>query len=377
MIDLCLVCLSYPPDKLGSEGFYVYNVFQHIKNKFNSIVLTRFWSKKIQGQDKVVQVQTISVKKIGTYIWARRVANLIKKVYKPKFVHAFGFRAAYASHLAKKRYSVTLHMSDVNYITSSSLMRKISKSFLAAAEDIFLTNEASRNLFLRYFPDLMKKSRVMPLGVDTDRFSPYIGTGDLKEKLGLRGKVILHVSGELNENQAVDKLIDAFHILRGKTDISLVIIGKPSGSFREKYTKIRHANPDIVFLQYVPHDEIHKYYGLADVFITLPLKYDGVGLSILEAMAAGKVVVSTPSPVYKETGAEYIITISDPSDPFKIAETLKSVIIDPKFMKNMGYKAREYVLRNYSNKKLISDLIDYYTSKVKDTSRNASELGWS
>ncbi len=363
MTDLCFISNSFPPDKVGSKEYYAFHVYNRVKPIWDVKVITKHWLLKIQDEN-VIQLDFWKVRKIGTYLWAHKVAKVLKE-QNPKHVHAFDFRSIYSAYLSGLNFSGTLHHEDINYISKHFLLKRVFRKYFEKSDKVFVTNYKSLNLLKNSFKDITDKLELLPLGVDANKFSPFQKTNTIKKRLSLGENVILHVSGELTQNQELKNLIEAYRKLKKEINVSLLIIGKPSESFKDKYNQLVRNSPDVTFLEFVPHTEINKYYALADVFVTLPLKYDGVGLSILEAMASATPVICPPSEIYKEMGEENILTVPNVKDVKALTKILKAVLTDKKFSKTLGYKSRKYVMENYTIETMISKLSKYFEEKIK------------
>jgi glycosyltransferase involved in cell wall biosynthesis len=90
-------------------------------------------------------------------------------------------------------------------------------------------------------------------------------------------------------------------------------------------------------------------------FFVLNSKYEGSPHSLIEAMSCGALVIARASTGTKElieSGVDGILVV----DHEKLANVLKSCIGDQKTRLNMGVKAREKILRNYSREKIFSDI---------------------
>ncbi len=90
----------------------------------------------------------------------------------------------------------------------------------------------------------------------------------------------------------------------------------------------------------------------------------GIRVKILEAMAEGRPVISSA------IGAEGInavdgahLLIADTPDAF--ARQIRRLLKDKDEARRMGTHARAFIRENYDNKKLVSDLIDFYKTIMK------------
>lgn len=90
----------------------------------------------------------------------------------------------------------------------------------------------------------------------------------------------------------------------------------------------------------------------------------GVRVKIIEAMAEGKPVITTT------VGAEGLnatdgvnILIADTADAF--ARQIKRLLKDKEEIQRLGENARTFITENFDNKKIMTDLLEFYKSILK------------
>jgi len=139
-----------------------------------------------------------------------------------------------------------------------------------------------------------KNVETIPIGVDTKLFYPRKKL--TKKRLGInKGPLILYV-GVLEDRKNILLLIDVLSILvKDMPNIKLVVIGK--GKLKKilinKITKYNIGN-NIILIDSVLNEELPFFYSFSDLFIILS-KYEIFGIVLLESMACGTPVVSTPT----------------------------------------------------------------------------------
>lgn len=141
-----------------------------------------------------------------------------------------------------------------------------------------------------------------PVGLDMDIIPEIKESKDeIKEKTGLPlcKKIILFV-GRL---EAYKRPLDIFSLLNlTPEDFYFVIIG--NGSLKEEILKLIEKNSlqnRVKYIESIPNREIHYYYKASDFFVNLNSN-EIFGMSILEAMYQGCIVVARHAP-----GPDYII----------------------------------------------------------------------
>ncbi|MBP9752159.1 MAG: glycosyltransferase family 4 protein [Candidatus Moranbacteria bacterium] len=126
--------------------------------------------------------------------------------------------------------------------------------------------------------------------------------------------------GRLEERKNIVRIIEAFGILKEKYHIphELVLAGKPGHGYENIRRKIQGARYKIRETGYVSEGEKRELLKNADVFL-FPTLYEGFGLPVLEAQAAGVPVVASKTSSLPEVGGEGAL-YADPLSPEDIAE---------------------------------------------------------
>jgi glycosyltransferase involved in cell wall biosynthesis len=121
-----------------------------------------------------------------------------------------------------------------------------------------------------------------------------------KEKDEVRGRyhitkgrpILLFVGRVEDMRKGLDVLLRAFQIVVSKTDASLVVAGAGNQKpFRELLSSLGITGR-VIFTGFVDDVTLQKLYSTCDVYVC-PSRLEGFGLTLLDAMAAGKPVVAT------------------------------------------------------------------------------------
>jgi glycosyltransferase involved in cell wall biosynthesis len=116
---------------------------------------------------------------------------------------------------------------------------------------------------------------------------------EVKTKYGISGdKPILLFVGRVDDRRkGLDLLLRAFKIVLSKMDASLVICG--SGNQKPLRALLSSSDMNrVIFTGFVDDVILPKLYSLCAVYVC-PSRLEGFGLTLLDAMAAGKPVVAT------------------------------------------------------------------------------------
>lgn len=139
------------------------------------------------------------------------------------------------------------------------------------------------------------KISVIHNGVNRERFEAEIPEDRIektKKKLGIEGKYFLY-TGVFREHKNLVRLVEAFAEIAGKhPDANLVLAGKEDPGYRDvRDAIVRLGLSGRVRLPgFVDNDDIAPLYRGAEAYV-FPSLYEGFGLPVLEAMAAGIPVI--------------------------------------------------------------------------------------
>jgi glycosyltransferase involved in cell wall biosynthesis len=190
-------------------------------------------------------------------------------------------------------------------------------------------SEATREDLVRFYPFAATRARVIPHGVDEaffqlDRAAPE--------------RYVLCVS-TLHPHKNIDGLIRAY--TRRKRDFKLVLAGMRGLHAREVEKLI---TGDIRVTGWIPRAELLNLYARAMAFI-YPSKFEGFGMPVLEAMAAGIPVACSDIPPLREVAGDAALFF-DPLDEDGIASALERITSDQALRKQLAdagpKRAREF-----------------------------------
>jgi len=211
----------------------------------------------------------------------------------------------------------------------------------------------------------LHKVRVVPSGVNIERFHPGLNQDKIRQRYGLNqsDKVILF-AGALEPYKGCDYLVLSLSlIIENLPHARLIIIGK--GALKEKLKKMAREldiSDKVIFAGYVPEEDLPYYYAACDIFVLPSVSpLEGFGIVQLEAMACGKPVVTTTLPGPSEVDAEEVATIHvPPKDIEALANAVSKLLTDEDLAKKMGEDGRKLVEAKYTWSKIARDILSIY-----------------
>ncbi len=211
------------------------------------------------------------------------------------------------------------------------------------AQTVICVSENTKRDVTRLYRVSPEKIRVISEGYDVaqgERIDAIHGTPG-------RQKPYLLFIGRLEERKNVVRLIEAFELLkeRYQTPHELVLVGKPGYGYERIVRRARtsaHAS-EIKSLGYVSETEKWNLLSGAAVFV-FPSLYEGFGIPVLEAQAAGVPVVTSNLSSLPEVGGEGVVYV-DPSSPESIASGIERILSDEAFKNAIIEKATQNLSR--------------------------------
>jgi|SRR3989344_3595189 len=139
---------------------------------------------------------------------------------------------------------------------------------------------------------------VLPIFVDVDRIRQSRAPQEFADrftKFKTRVLVVARLEPEKNVELAIHSFAEG-----APSDSCLIIVG--SGSEREKLEQLAKESSASDRILFEGKQEAIPYYKIADL-VLVPSHYEGYGLVIIEALAAGKPVLATDIGIAREMGA--------------------------------------------------------------------------
>ncbi len=204
------------------------------------------------------------------------------------------------------------------------------------ARQVITVSHFSKADIEREFPAAVDKTKAIHNGI-LRPVGPRLNESELqlfREHRNLLQPLVLFVGNPM-PHKNLEGVFAAVQIASDRgCPVSLALAGCQPG----KLARFGTLPPRVSVLGYLSNEDLHKLYCAADVLI-LPSLYEGFGLTIVEAMAAGLPVITSNVTSMPEIAGNAAITI-DPRDYASIADALIRVIREPSVKQTMITKGR-------------------------------------
>ncbi len=213
-----------------------------------------------------------------------------------------------------------------------------------------------------------KKIKTIVNGISEERIKPIHTIKGIKEKLGIASNEFIILSiGRLAKQKGFEYLIDAMPKLSDQIGIGykVLIIGEgPLRNILEEKVKLLKVQGEVKFLGF--RKDISDLLAISDI-VVLPSLREGLSISLLEAMAAGKPIVTTTIGsnmeviTHRETGI-----LVPPKSSDKIVENILFLMKNKNLQKQLGNKAYQTFCECYTEERMLKEYIDEYIFICKE-----------
>ncbi|SNU04103.1 Glycosyltransferase involved in cell wall bisynthesis [Prevotellaceae bacterium MN60] len=177
-------------------------------------------------------------------------------------------------------------------------------------------------------------------------FAPHFSTdisseekAKVRERYKLPQRFILNV-GTIERRKNLALAVEAVELL--PQDIHLVAVGRQTSYVRD----LPHSDR-LHLLGGISNRELAAIYALAEAFV-YPSRYEGFGIPIIEAIAAGLPVVACTGSCLEEAGGPYSRYVG-PDDVIGMAEAIKMSLRGSRGRQDRIARSREYIRRFEGN----------------------------
>jgi glycosyltransferase involved in cell wall biosynthesis len=356
----------------GTEGQLLEIASRLDRRRFDVSVCVLKGTDVIADELRARGVQVIALDGEGT--WDVRVLYRLYRVLlaeRPDVIHAFLFWANFISRVLGRLLQVPVLISSYRDILLWARWHNRLCERLTArwAHAVTCCSEAVRRRALSEVGGDERKYVTIYNGVDTARFDSRQAPS--RSELGLREGVLVigTVCRLVEPTKGLRILLEAVAQLRKQASspgCQLLIVGEgPAyGNLREQSERLGIA-PWVVFAGV--RRDIPALLPLLDVFV-LPSLYEGFGIAILEAMAAGRPVIATETGgipevvIHRETGL-----LVPPGNPEALTDAIQWVLSHPEDAKTLGARGRERACKHFSIEAVVRQHEALYETCLRQT----------
>jgi phosphatidylinositol alpha-mannosyltransferase len=261
------------------------------------------------------------------------------------------------------RHSQTANVGTFHAYRRSNLMylygRPVLRPFFRKLHGRIAVSRAARSFVSEYFPG---DFRVIPNGIDYEQFA---AAACKIAKLD-DGKLNVLYVGRLEKRKGLSYLLRAWPRVHAAVKHARLVVvgeGRPLESYR-RWTQ-HHGDLDITFEGYVPREELVRYYQSCDVFCAPSTGQESFGIVLLEAMAAGRPIVTTEIPGYMEVVSDGVQgLLVPPKDVERLGDALIRALREPSLRAHLGQAGR-VTARQFAWERVAVQVAEYYVEVLR------------
>jgi glycogen(starch) synthase len=202
----------------------------------------------------------------------------------------------------------------------------------------------------KYYAVDLARVRIVPNGVDPEKFKSITDREAAKRQLGLGNEPCVLFVGSLIPRKGLPFLVEAAEkIVKEYSETKFVIVGEgPSKNQLLSNLATANLSGNFTLLGNVKEDMLPAVYNCADVF-ALPSIQEGQGIVLLEAQASAKPVVAFDVGGVNEAirnGETGLLVKRESSE--ELADALLKLLSDKALREKMGANGRRFVTENFT-----------------------------
>lgn len=252
---------------------------------------------------KIVKTYKPDVLYLHLYLPPLVVAIFSNQFKLAKIVHTYGvWHKEFASVNYEGRY-IKNKLTRFKYYLGLVARNFFQKLMLKKADGIIALSDFHKNQIVRNIGITKNKIRIISGGVNQKIFFPSKQTKDkLKKSLGFSKKRIVCIVSRIEPRKGIVEAIEAMSIVNKHEDTSLLIISPHYdctflhylANCYEAVSKY-HLGGKVFFKTGLSNEQLRPYYQMSDCFLMSSIALETFGLTIVEAMKSGTVVIGSRS----------------------------------------------------------------------------------
>jgi glycosyltransferase involved in cell wall biosynthesis len=252
---------------------------------------------------------------------------------------------------------------------------QVERSLAPLTDAIVVMNDYDERLARRtpLAKDPSRVFRIPGMGVDLERFAPGVPREErerLERELSIRPneKIVLCVARMIPEKGVIQFVEAALDVCRTRTDVHFLLAG--TGPLLERLReRVSRAGADRVHVLGWRND-VQSLMKCSDIF-ALPSYYmEGLPVSILEAMACAKPVVSTHHKGCEDAVHDGVTGFLVPSrESAPLADRIRALLNDDRLRAAMGQAGRERAEREFAIAECTRTILDVLEHAIAEPAR--------
>jgi glycosyltransferase involved in cell wall biosynthesis len=371
---IAFITFEYPPFINGGAGIYALNVTQELSELGHNVVVFTpdIFDENLMSKFDNLEIQKVPVNRELPFkalqFWLRLPKEIKKAERKQRFdiIHFNSISYWFLKkRLSKAKHILTVHHLVIDAIKNNNLslisrikdvggengvfIPFIERRCLSCADKIIAVSQFTKKQIIDYYGINYNKIEVIYNGISS---SEYLFSEDeiitAKKQLTVSTAPIILFVGRIDDpRKDLAFLLKSMKKVLENMNVTLLVVGKGDRAESTKLIDSLGISDNVIFTGFVDETTLKCYYSLCDIYIC-PSKLEGFGLTILEAMIAGKPVIATKVGAIPEILNESINGIIVKSGNIEsMSNAIITLIQEKDLAINIGRKNKEYVKNKF------------------------------
>lgn len=399
---------SFPPDNFGGAGIVAHNLATKLGQVGHEIwVITAVQNKDKAGQFKENGLTVIKLysdyherwrawRGINNHYLVREIKKLIKEI-KPDIVHAHNIH----QHISYKSLKIAKAVAKGVFLTAHDVMLFYYDKLMPRGDNYCFRIKTAdrikiarkrynpfREIFIRHYlkyadkifavsqslKDLLAINGIKNVEVVYNAIEPGNWQAksseieDFKDKYSLRDKKVILFGGRLSGSKGAEQIIMALAKIKDSNkEIRLLVAGQ-KGKYTEHLLKLAqefNVEGNIIFTGWLDPKSLKLAYYNANLCVFPSLCYETFGLTLIEAMACHKPVVSSyfggPKEIVIDNQTGYLV---NPSEIEQLTAKITDLLNNSAKAEAFGQAGYNRVVELFSMDKQIAKTLAWYNKYI-------------
>lgn len=219
-----------------------------------------------------------------------------------------------------------------------------------------------------------EKVIAIPNGIPESRVHPTRPREEVRGELGLApGDFVILSTGRLAPQKGLDLILSVIPHLVARLDCSFKVLFAGDGPIKptlQQMARELSITDRVHFLGF--RDDIGNLLAASDL-VVLPTLREGLSIALLEAMAAGKAVLTTTigsnREVLEASEAGWLVP---PGDPNRLAEGIERLAREDSLRRSLGERAKKLYRERYTEEQMLNLYLAEYVKLCEERSLQAT-----
>ena len=306
------------------------------------------------------------------FFWMPFIANKLNKICNSKQINILHIRSRAPAWLLPyiNKQNIKTVSTFHNAYSDQNIIKTIYNKQLSKVDKIVAISNYVKEEIIKRYKLNAEKITIINRGVDTNFLDGKISDEKnfitfLKNKnIDMNNKIVLF-PGRITNWKGQVEFTDVIESFKDEP-INFYFIGDDKNkSYLKKLIKaIKHKKIEnnCKILGHLTKEELKFMYKCSNLIISAPLKPEGFGRIISEALAMKKIVLA-----YNFGGVKDQLNQLDklykikPFDKLELKNKIDKILnLDKNYIDNLGNEAREHIIRNFSKKNMLNKYFNFY-----------------